>query len=348
MYSYIPESSITRPLYDDNPDFNKSIDAQSEVSIPGLTLLPSDILYQLDIEAYKELLQEYKSQIAETFKENLLSEFPTPIAYNLHRFYYGAQSDNDRLRFLKDVWESYILLIHAAVVNECRSLLIPLSSAKIKRSELFSEKIYSRLQVVSRLLKVCESQNITLGSARFVNHDIIERCTELNRVRNEFSHSAAVSDAQASEIIATVMPELLSILQDSIFLTETEVVIYGGRSKYVGKDSEVSCETFKGFHTNRRYAAFLVDDNSLKNYVDFTNGNRVALVVDKLIIPLAPFLHFQDYDEGHTKRLMYLKRIKNEPSNERLEYEIIGIARKVVVPTTEFSNDMQALSTIYS
>jgi hypothetical protein len=51
--------------YDDHPDFNEWIDEQSEpVRILGLPpYRPSEVLFNVDLEAYRDLLTEYKGEV---------------------------------------------------------------------------------------------------------------------------------------------------------------------------------------------------------------------------------------------------------------------------------------------
>jgi hypothetical protein len=62
---------LTRPrsvsmAYDDHPDFNDWIDEQSEpvqiLSLPPYQ--PSDVLFNVDLEAYRDLLADYEADVA--------------------------------------------------------------------------------------------------------------------------------------------------------------------------------------------------------------------------------------------------------------------------------------------
>ena len=55
----------TRLIYKDNQSFNDYVDNSNSVTIFDLNYSPSEVLYQVDIEAYRELLTEYAIQKAE-------------------------------------------------------------------------------------------------------------------------------------------------------------------------------------------------------------------------------------------------------------------------------------------
>lgn len=46
--------------WEDNPEFNQSIDDTNDVTVSGISLQPSETLYNSDYEAYKEQLEEWK------------------------------------------------------------------------------------------------------------------------------------------------------------------------------------------------------------------------------------------------------------------------------------------------
>lgn len=57
----------TRIKYEDQKRFNDSMDDNLEkVSIAGTSMLPSEVLYNTDYEAYKEALREFQSEVIES------------------------------------------------------------------------------------------------------------------------------------------------------------------------------------------------------------------------------------------------------------------------------------------
>ena len=60
--------------YDGNPEFNKSLDSIL-VNVLGYSFLPSTILYDQDIDAYKEALEEWKQeQLKEGLRDKIKDE----------------------------------------------------------------------------------------------------------------------------------------------------------------------------------------------------------------------------------------------------------------------------------
>ena len=55
------ESDKNTIKYEDNREFNERLDIET-VDVAGLTMLPSEVLYNSDYEAYKEKLSEWKAE----------------------------------------------------------------------------------------------------------------------------------------------------------------------------------------------------------------------------------------------------------------------------------------------
>lgn len=52
--------------YENNDDFNQSLDDHhQEIKIAGVSMLPSEVLYKTDYEAYKDALEDYTDHLAE-------------------------------------------------------------------------------------------------------------------------------------------------------------------------------------------------------------------------------------------------------------------------------------------
>ncbi len=57
----------TRVKYEDQKRFNDSMDENfDKVNIAGTSLLPSEVLYNTDYEAYKEALEEFQNEVTES------------------------------------------------------------------------------------------------------------------------------------------------------------------------------------------------------------------------------------------------------------------------------------------
>lgn len=71
------ESDKNLIKYEDNEEFNRTLD-EEPLSVAGLTMLPSEVLYNNDYEAYREALSEWLSKDTSTsLNNNTLIKFKT-------------------------------------------------------------------------------------------------------------------------------------------------------------------------------------------------------------------------------------------------------------------------------
>jgi hypothetical protein len=202
--------------YEKNSDFNEYLDEEGEIEIEGITFQRSWVLYNLDPIAYDSALRDFRQRIEEDFKEMVCNDFPTPIAYPFYRSEWGYENSIQRLLFLRDTWESLIFVLYAIVVGEFLFLEIPMNDTKIKKKEILSDRLYSKLDIIKQLLKLEHLKNYEFNSLNIISNEVIKKIIELNQTRNAFSHSPALSEAQATKIYSECYPDVFSVLQCTI------------------------------------------------------------------------------------------------------------------------------------
>lgn len=101
--------------YDDKKclRFNNSLDEEGAVNIAGFSAMPSRILFEMDLEAYKQELLDFREQEFEELKNSIYNYYPSCIAYNfrLSEKGEGASDPVRRLLHLKDTWESIVFVL---------------------------------------------------------------------------------------------------------------------------------------------------------------------------------------------------------------------------------------------
>ncbi len=323
--------------YEANNDFNQYLDDEyGLIIISGSHFQASKILYDLENETYRIALQEFRAQEIENFKETVFDEFPTPIAYNFYRFERGYDNENQRRDFLRDTWESIIFLIYAIVVGEfrCSKLSID-ASTKIKMQEVLSDSLDAKLSIVAKLLQLALDQGIKLSSLKVTSLDLIEKLRELNRVRNGFSHSGAMSEEQARKFILANQGDVLSVLQDCKNLNSLKLLRF---NKNEGKASHIRCEVFNGHSMNRTYETFLLTSEQVTTAFDYLDRDNILINIDNHIFSISPFFHFKLTDSGHQTRLCCYKKKKGEPPEQKFIYEVIGDALEIDFEAANFSS----------
>ncbi|HEY9651514.1 MAG TPA: hypothetical protein V6C95_12675 [Coleofasciculaceae cyanobacterium] len=330
---------MSKPAYEDYPDFNEfldginkdiEIDAQFE---QNLVYKPSEVLYKVDDLAYEEALIKYQEDKLEELKQTVFDEFPTPIAYNFYRFERGSDNENQRRDFLRDTWESIIFLIYSIVVGEFRCSKLSMDGTDIKMREILSDSLDAKLSIVSKLLKLAADKGFELSSVNIISLDLIEKLRELNKLRNGFSHTGAMSEEQARKFILANQGDVLSVLQDCKRLSDVKLLRF---NRTEGKLSQIRCEVFKGHSMNRTYKVFYLENENLSKCLKYLHPKNILINIDDAFFSISPFFHFRLTDSGHQTKLCCYKKKKGEASEQKFIYEVIGDALEIDLEGNEF------------
>lgn len=334
------------PIYDQNEFFNQEIDEQfgdadGLLIISGSEFRPSWILYNLERETYMLAIEDHKQKVLDDFKETVVSNFPSPVAYNYYRFENSYENEHQRLHFLRDTWEAIIRLVHALVVAEARHKGLNLKDAKIKFRDLLSDKLHDLLLSSERILEYAETQGQILQIATIVPKGLLNQIRNLNQTRNSFSHTGALSEQQSREIVAETLQEVVDILQALHGLKNIKVL------KYLSQTGlRIRSESFSGYALTRSMESLELSATTFGKFSTFLNAETVIAFCDDNIFCLSPFVHFRSSPSGHQTQLLFLKKAKGEEPNRKLIYEVVGEAEEFELDRTVFKqhiNDLQAL-----
>lgn len=325
-------------LYEDNEDFNLSIDEEYDViTICSSDFQPSKILYELDKTAYQNALQEHRENERERFRQIVLDEFPTPIACNFHKFERGYDNEIQRLFCLRDIWESIVFLIYAIVVGEFRCSKLSMDGAeaeylkKINIGVILSDSIHKKLSIIEALLKLSLDKKIELSSLKIIPLELISKLKKLNQLRNSFSHTGAMSEERAKNFVYEHQEKVIDVLQDCKEFRTIKLLRF---KKTVDSLNDLKFELFKGFSMSRIHQYFPLTDEQIKVSTPYLNKEHILVDIDNHIFSISPFCHFKLTDSGSETRLcFYKKQIKEK---ELFMYEIIGDGIEIELESKKF------------
>ena len=329
--------------FSENPEFNEYLDSDTNnlVRIAGITFSSSDVLYRLDYDAYISALNDYKEVRESELKENIAYEYPTPIAYYFQQAEDGYDNNNHRLQLLRSTWEAIIFTLYAIVIGEVRSKSINLRSIGNSFSDYFSDRLGTKLLLIERILEYSTSNGITLNSQQIMSIDTIQKIRSLNQERNEFLHTAALSEDQAAVRFTELMPDVLDVLQN---LKELEYVDIMRFTQTVNALNELKCEVFNGHSMTRKYKTVTVDITQLTTLSNELNTASVIVSYNSQIYNVSPFLHYRFEANGNATNLCYYKK---EKPGSTYEFEVMSRAESFEIPRLNFDvrvNELRGLT----
>ena len=341
--SFDGEQSDSR--YEENSDFTEYLDEEGEIEIAGITFHRSWVLYNMDPIAYDSALRDFRQRREEDFKEMVYNDFPTPIAYPFYRSERGFENNIQRLHFLRDTWESLIFVLYAIVVGESLFLEIPMNDAKIKKKEIFSDKLSTKLNIIKQLLNLEHVKNYELNSRNVITNEVIEKLIELNRTRNGFSHSPAISEAQATKIYSECYLDVFLVLHDLKNLKDIQLLRYIGQKE---NPHNLRCETFRGYSTTKTIKTITIDQDQLTNSAKYLDEKYILVMNNKHIYSISPFLHFKQDTSGHQTSICVCKKKSGEDPNQKLGFEILGRGGKFELKLDDFRTEITKLHSLLS
>ena len=313
-YHFDKDKSIA---FEDLTDFNSYLDEDYDlIEIRGFQFRPSEILYNLGESNYKNLYGNYLEDRRNEYLDDIISGFPTLFSYHFDRIKTGCDTDNERLRGLKDCWEAIVYLLFALVVGEAVQKKVLVSDLTVKHSQLSSDRISDKLNIIESIVKHDRS-NKSLFFTEYLSEDLIESIRELNRVRNSFSHSASISDEQALKIYQKALPDLHILLENLDFLFDIQIIRF---KEAIFTESKIRCEVFRGHALSRKYDSIHYNFDPATN-VYLNPESVLAMLPNGVLIRLSPFLHYKLEDNGNSTRLCFLKSTKGA-SPRKYVYEI--------------------------
>ncbi|MEH2117244.1 hypothetical protein [Nostoc sp.] len=203
----------------------------------------------------------------------------------------------------------------------------------IKMQQVLSDSLDAKLSIVTKLIKIAIDKGFKLSSLNVISLDLIDKLRELNRLRNGFSHTGAMSEEQAKKFILKYQADVLSVLQSCRDLRLVKLIKY---KKSEGKITEIRCEVFNGHSMNRKYEKFSLAKEDLDKCTDYLEPNTILVNINNHIFSISPFFHFKPTVSGHQTKLCCYKKKKGETPNQKFIYEVIGDALEMDLDSTDF------------
>lgn len=310
--------SVEKTLeYNDNPDFNQSIDEEvGEVSVYGEKFLPSYVLYELKKETYRIALTEFLERKFEELQELVFNGYPPLISYNYRSAMHGAGSNDPVKRFLhlKDAWEGAINILNAIAMGEIRAKGIELKTAQVyhsgnsnmnfKAKVIRTDELKQRLENIRAITNYSFASSLGLKCEKNIAPPLLDKLYSLQDNRNHFSHSATPTKEQAEGELNKVLPLFNKALEELQFLENVRIC------RFEAFDKKCHFETFRGHHLNKEYAEIDVDPAVL-GYVMIDPGQVVFAKWEDDLFSLSPFLHYVNDNTGHETYLCFYKGKKD-------------------------------------
>ncbi len=329
--------------------FNQSIDVDGEIQIAGFSSLPSRILFEMDIEAYKEAFNEFIDQEYEELKEVVYKDYPSCIAFNLRLSEKGQDASDPvrKLLHLKDIWESIVFVINAIVWAEVRFKNINLKTTRVLVStgsggnpvyENFSQKrlltdaIKTKIQNVKSIINHSITNNLNLKCEQ-IEIDLLDELMELQDIRNDISHHQIPSNEQAIEELKLVTPLFKEMLVKTNFLEDCKIL------RFESFSAKCKCESFNGHSLNKEFDDF--DFGTSQTYVIGLGQEQLFLKWDNEIYSLSPFLHYEKDTLGFESFMCFYKGKKDS----KFWYEPVKIRKERVFDhlQTRFDSEKDAI-----
>lgn len=319
--------------------FDDSLDSDGAINIAGGDFLPSVILSSLDENLYRQALLEFQQQDTIDLIDRVIQEYPTPIAYH---FYIATKEDypvERRFTALKDTWEALIYLLFSLILGEftARKLFLQISN-KPTWKYLCEWRLATKLDIIQKLYDLAQANNYILACQKILSPDLVSRIRVLNRVRNEFAHSATWSTSQTEERLGQHLNDVIVILRLAQELQNVKIVRFGeGTDRY----KRIRFNIFAG--------RYLDHDTKIEDITEYTihddsilHKDNILVMHDSQIYSICPWYHFIMIDEGHGIRLCYFK----EQDDSSLEFEVLGQARKQSFPKTNFISQIDVIENL--
>ena len=319
---------------DDNfKRFNESLDEEGEVAIAGSSFSRSRILFEMDIELYKQAFEEFREQDYEDLKQAVFDYYPACIAYNFRLSEKGEGSTDPvrKLLHLKDSWESIVFVLYAFVMGEVRYKNVNLKAARVfvsydsggnpvndnfNTDKILSGAIKQKIHNIKGLIQFSRANALGFKCEE-IEDALMDYLLQLQDIRNDISHHAAPTREQAEAELKEVVPLFQEMLTKTRFLENCKVL------RFESFSSDCRCESFNGHSLNREYDnhTFIV---TRKAYVLGLGQEQLFALWDSECFSLSPFLHFDKDSTGHESYLCFYKGKKKgsywyEPVKTRTE-----------------------------
>jgi hypothetical protein len=296
--------------------FNESLDAEGDIVIASASFSRSRILFEMDIELYKQALAESVEQDFADLKQTVFEYYPACTAYNFRLSEKGEGSADPvrKLLHLKDSWEAIVFVLYALVMGEVRRKQVSLKAAQVfthhdtagnpvyanfNTGKLLSDAIKQKIQNIKGIIQFCKTN--TLGfKCEEIDESLLDDLLQLQDIRNDIFHHAAPTREQAEAELTQVIPIFQEMLSKTRFLENCKIL------RFESYASACRCESFNGHALNREFddLKFQAAQNT---YVLGIGQEQLFVQWDSECFSLSPFLHFERDATGHESYVCFYK-----------------------------------------
>ncbi|MDP4239771.1 MAG: hypothetical protein Q8904_09930 [Bacteroidota bacterium] len=312
--------------------FNESLDESGAYNIGGIDFWPSRILYEMEIEVYKEAWKDFEDAEFEKLKDTIYNQYPSCIAYNyrLSEKGEGASDPVRKLLHLKDTWESIVFVLYAIVWGEIRFKSIDLKAAQIiiatelngnpifknfNTDRLITDALRTKILNIKAVIHYSKANNLGLKSEN-IELGLLDKLLELQDIRNDISHHTTPTNDEAEAELKLVIPLFEKMLVLTEFLKDCKIL------RFESFSTKCRCEEFNGHYLNKEFDDYDFDVNQA--YVLGLGKEQLFINWEDEVFSLSPFLHYHKDGVGRESYLSVFKGKKDgkyrfEPITKRDE-----------------------------
>lgn len=331
--------------------FNESLDEDGEVTIANVTFRRSRIFFEMDVEAYKQALNEFIEQEFEELRQTVFDYYPSCIAYNFRLSERGEGSSDPvrKLLHLKDTWESVVFILYALIMGEIRNKKVNLKAAQIivsygtdgnpiytnfNTDKILSDAIKQKIQNLKAIVQYTKINSLGF-KCEGIEISLLDDLLKLQDIRNDVSHHAAPTREQAEAELKQVSPIFRDMLTKTRFLEDCKILRFDSYS------SAIRCEAFNGHSLNKEYENISLPADKT-SFVIGLGQEQLFVLWDNDCFSLSPFLHYDRDSTGHESYICFYKGKKEskywyEPIKIRTEKTFDHLQNRFEVEKNEIT-----------
>jgi hypothetical protein len=304
---------------------------QDEFQVAGVALSPAEALQKCKPDKYEVALTEYAQREGEEALENACGAYPAPIAIPLFRALNSADNEHERLLHFRDTAEALIVVLLSLVVSECRSKGVKLTrltypnpggvQESFTGRKLITDSVAHRLAMLEGLLNGLSS-HANLVCVQQIPVDAVRRLSELNGIRNDFSHYEAMTETEAAKVCQDVREQLADAVLAFELLADVELVTFVGA--VTGKPGVARFELHTGSTQNKNLKERTLPSACLAKCLGITADqlSRPLFHCEGELMEATPYLHTEVNARGNRRNIWMFKRRFAQVTT--IEFQIVG------------------------
>jgi hypothetical protein len=309
--------------------FHDELTAEKVFETTGVT--PAEGLKKWEPSKYDEAFTDYARTEGNAALERAWESFPAPIAIPLFRALNSAENEHERLLHFRDAAEGLVVVLLSLVLSESRAkgfkltgLTYPNPSGvqeAFTARKLVTDSVAHRLAMLEGLLTGLASNRI-LACVRRIPIDAVRRLSELNGIRNDFSHYEAMTELEAAKVCQDVREQLVDAALAFEWLAEVELVTFAGA--VTGKPGTAKLELHNGSTHNKNLKERSLHSAALLKCLGTSaeHLSRPFFHCDGELFDATPYLHTDVNARGNRRHIWIFKRRFAQITT--LEFQIVG------------------------